>query len=188
MTYKPYAFQEKDLAKLREHNYTGLLAIQPGGGKTATALFSARDSGASQTLIVAPKSTFNTAWKSTTPNILGVEARVIGNGVKDQRAAMSDLEWGVPGVYLTSPQLFTVSDISMWKPDLLVVDEVHQLNRWFISMLSSSSERHADCIGTLVGPITLSSITSLPPGQKNWRPKPIKFSDQLTSGLKRSKL
>lgn len=129
MTYKPYAFQEKDLAKLREHNYTGLLAIQPGGGKTATALFSARDSGASQTLIVAPKSTFNTAWKSTTPNILGVEARVIGNGVKDQRAAMSDLEWGVPGVYLTSPQLFTVSDISMWKPDLLVVDEVHQLNK-----------------------------------------------------------
>ena len=129
MTYKPYAFQEKDLAKLREHNYTGLLAIQPGGGKTATALFSARDSGASQTLIVAPKSTFNTAWKSTTPNIMGVEARVIGNGVKDQRAAMSDLEWGVPGVYLTSPQLFTVSDISMWKPDLLVVDEVHQLNK-----------------------------------------------------------
>lgn len=129
MTFKPYTFQEKDLAKLREHNYTGLLAIQPGGGKTATALFAARDSGASQTLIVAPKSTFNTAWKSTTPNILGVEARVIGNGVKDQRAAMSELEWGVPGVYLTSPQLFTVSDISMWKPDLLVVDEVHQLNK-----------------------------------------------------------
>lgn len=129
MTFKPHPFQHKDLATLSENNYTGLLAIQPGGGKTYLSLFAARDSNASQTLVIAPKSTFATAWQKSTPNVLEHGARVIGNGTKAERQALSDLEWGLPGVFLVSPQLFTRADISMWRPDLLVCDEVHQINK-----------------------------------------------------------
>lgn len=129
MTFKPHDFQVKDLATLRENNFTGLLAIQPGGGKTYLSLFAARESNANQTLVIAPKSTFATAWQKSTPNVLEHEARVIGNGTKAERQALSDLEWGLPGVFLVSPQLFTRADISMWRPDLLVCDEVHQINK-----------------------------------------------------------
>lgn len=129
MTFTPHLFQQKDLATLRDNNYTGLLAIQPGGGKTYTSLFAALDSNASQTLVIAPKSTFATAWQKSTPNVLEHEARIIGNGTKAERQALSDLEWGSPGVYLVSPQLFTRADISMWLPDMLICDEVHQINK-----------------------------------------------------------
>lgn len=127
--FEPYDFQRDDLNTLRQNNYTGLLAIEPGGGKTALSLFAARDSGANQTLVIAPKSTFQSAWEKTVPNILGVEARRIGNSVKAEKSALVDMEWGAPGVYLASPQLFTRADISMWSPDLLIVDEVHQINK-----------------------------------------------------------
>lgn len=129
MTFEPYDFQRADLDKLREHNYTGLLAIEPGGGKTPLSLFAAKESGAKQTLVIAPKSTFQSAWEKTVPNILGIEARRIGNSLKAEKQALTDLEWGLPGVFLASPQLFTRADISMWSPDLLIVDEVHQLNK-----------------------------------------------------------
>lgn len=126
--FKPFDFQEKDLKKLRDNNYTGLLAMEPGSGKTPTALFSVRDSGADQTLVIAPKNTFANAWNETSKKVLDTEARVVGNGNKKERQALADLEWGLPGVFLVSPQLFTRADISMWTPDMLIVDEVHQLN------------------------------------------------------------
>lgn len=129
MNWQPLDFQAADLETLSKNNYTGLLAIEPGGGKTPLSLFAARDSGAAQTLVIAPKNTFASAWMKTAPNVLGIEARVIGNGKKAEREALSDLEWGQPGLYLVSPQLFTRADISMWKPDMLIVDEVHQINK-----------------------------------------------------------
>lgn len=129
MSWKPKDFQQADLATLKQHNYTGVLAIEPGGGKTALSLFAAADAGANQTLVIAPKNTFSTAWMKTVPNIQGYEARVVGNNNKETRQALQDMEWGVPGVFLVSPQLFTRADITNWKPDMLIVDEVHQLNR-----------------------------------------------------------
>lgn len=129
MTYTPRDFQQADLDYLAERNYTGLLSVQPGGGKTPLSLFAARDAGADQTLVIAPKNTFRKTWLKTVPHIQGYEARVIGNGLKAERQALADMEWGVPGVYLVTPNLFTGADISMWKPDMLIVDEVHQINK-----------------------------------------------------------
>lgn len=129
MVFTPYDFQKQDLMKLRNNNYTGLLAIHPGGGKTPTSLFAAKESGANQALVIAPKSTLKDTWDKTSRNVLGVEGRVIGNGTKAERQALADMEWGRPGVFLVSPQLFTRADISAWTPDFLIVDEVHQLNK-----------------------------------------------------------
>lgn len=127
MTFKPYPFQEKDLGTLQEHNHTGLLAVGMGGGKSASSLMAVKDSGASQTLIIAPKSTHETAWKADAEMVLGQEVRVMGNNNKANRQALADFEWGQPGLYVVTPQLFTRADISLWTPDMLIADEVHML-------------------------------------------------------------
>lgn len=126
MTFTPYEWQEADLATLRANNYTALLNIDPGGTKTAISAMAIRDSGAKVTLVCAPKNTFTTAWIPTVRDVLGVEARVIGNGPKAERVAMADFELGVPGVYLVTPQLLARSDTSNWAGDFLVIDECHK--------------------------------------------------------------
>lgn len=125
---KPYPFQAADLLTLRANNYTGLLNIEPGGGKTASALFAAKDSGASRILIVAPDQTHRSAWQPTVEVILGQEARTLGNTGKDRKEALFDFEMGYSGVYLTSPQLLTRVDVSAWQGDMLITDEGHLLN------------------------------------------------------------
>lgn len=125
---KPYPFQVADLEILRANNYTGLLNVEPGGGKTAASLFAARDSGAERILIIAPEQTHRSAWKPTVEAVLGREACVIGNNLKAKRQALFDLELGTPGVYLTNPQFFTRADASEWRGDMLIVDEGHLLN------------------------------------------------------------
>lgn len=127
MTFKPHPFQQKDLATLRENNYTGLLAVEMGGGKTVSSLMAVKESGASSTLIIAPKSTHASAWGEDAQMVLDQEVRVVDNKSKANRQALSDFEWGVPGLYAVTPQLFTRADISMWRPDLLIADEVHML-------------------------------------------------------------
>lgn len=124
----PMPHQVADLATMRANNYTALLNIEPGGGKTAEALFAVKDSGADVTLVVAPDQTHLSAWKPTTEAILGVEARTIGNTGKARKTALFDFELGYPGVYLASPQFLTRSDISAWSGQSLVVDEGHLLN------------------------------------------------------------
>lgn len=129
MTFTPYSSQLDDLAKLRANNYTGLLAIETGGGKTVSSLLATKESGADQVLIIAPKSTHVTAWDETTQILLGEETRVMGNGNKGQKTALTDFEFGYPGVYAVTPQLFTRADISAWKPAMLICDEVHMLSK-----------------------------------------------------------
>lgn len=120
--------QVADTNKLRAHNYTGLLNVEPGGGKTASSLFAARDSGASRILVIAPDQTHRSAWAPTVEAILGQEARTVGNTGKAKKAALTDMNFGYPGVYLTTPQLMTSTDISDWSGDLLITDEGHLLN------------------------------------------------------------
>lgn len=127
MTFTPYNFQLTDLATLRDNNYTGLLAVEMGGGKTVSSLLAVKDSGASSTLVIAPKSTHKSAWAEDAEKVLGQPVRVIDNNTKANRQALSDFEWGYPGIYAVTPQLFTRADISMWKPDMLIADEVHVL-------------------------------------------------------------
>ncbi len=124
----PMPHQVADTYKLRANNYTGLLNVEPGGGKTASSLFSARDSGASRILIIAPDQTHRSAWTPTVGAILGQEARTVGNTGKAKKAALMDMNFGYPGVYLTTPQLMTSADISDWSGDLLITDEGHLLN------------------------------------------------------------
>jgi hypothetical protein len=124
----PHPHQVADMKKLRAHNYTGLLNVEPGGGKTASSLFAARDSGASRILIIAPDQTHRSAWAPTVEAILGQEARTVGGTGKAKKAALTDMNFGYPGVYLTTPQLMTSTDISDWSGDLLITDEGHLLN------------------------------------------------------------
>lgn len=124
----PMPHQVADTNKLRAHNYTGLLNVEPGGGKTASSLFATRDSGASRILIIAPDQTHRSAWQPTVEAILGQEARSIGNTGKAKKQALFDFEFGTPGVYLTSPQFMTKADVSSWEGDMLITDEGHLLN------------------------------------------------------------
>lgn len=126
---KPYPFQRHDLDVLRANNYTALANIEPGGGKTPLSAFAIQESGAKSTLVIAPDQTHVSAWLPTLEQV-GLEGRIVANtGLKAAKQAMFDFEMGYPGVYLTTPQLITRSDISSWSGDMLIVDEGHLLNK-----------------------------------------------------------
>lgn len=127
--FNPLPFQLADQKTLANNNYRALLAIEPGGMKTAAALMAHRNSGSNVTLVVAPEATHGTAWKPQAEWILGEEVRVVGNsGRKAVKDAMTDFKLGYPGIYAITPQLLTRMDTSDLMMDLLVVDEGHQLN------------------------------------------------------------
>lgn len=123
----PYPFQVHDLQTLKDAGYVGMLNMQTGSGKTATGVWSIRDSGATRTLVVCPAQTMVTAWGPTVENILGLEAREIGNTGTAKKKALWDWEWGVPGVYLVTPQLLARTNVSRWTGDMLICDESHQV-------------------------------------------------------------
>lgn len=127
--FEPLPFQLADQKTLADNNYRALLAIEPGGMKTAAALMAHKNSGSNVTLVVAPEATHGTAWRPQAEWILGEEVRVVGNsGRKSVKDAMTDFKLGYPGVYAITPQLLTRMDTSDLMMDLLVVDEGHQLN------------------------------------------------------------
>ena len=127
--FTPLEFQLADQKTLADNNYRALLAIEPGGMKTAAALMAHKNSGSNVTLVVAPEATHGTAWRPQAEWILGEEVRVVGNsGRKAVKDAMADFKLGYPGVYAITPQLLTRMDTSDLMMDLLVVDEGHQLN------------------------------------------------------------
>lgn len=121
-------YQAADLATLRGNDYTGLLNIQQGGGKTVLAVAAAADSGADTKFIIAPDSTHESAWGRTVEAYCGDEVRIVNNKNKAGKTALADLELGYPGWYVVTPQLFTRMDSSTISPDMLIVDEVHQLS------------------------------------------------------------
>lgn len=127
MTFAPRPSQQADLEKIRAAGYRALLNIQTGYGKTVVSCMTAVDAGAEVVLIIAPQSTHRGAWKKDVKLVTGKDVRVLGNGNKEQKAAIRDLEFGMPGFYVITPQLFTRIDSTLWYPDLLIVDEVHQL-------------------------------------------------------------
>src|SRR5699024_4414177 len=80
-------------------------------------------------LIIAPQTTHLTAWEPTIRALTGRDARIVGNGNKRTKEALTDLEWGGEGVFLCTPQFFTRSANDQWAGDFIVVDEVHQLTK-----------------------------------------------------------
>lgn len=123
----PYPWQIEDQRVLAANNYTGLVMIQAGGGKSLTATLAIRDAKPEVTLIVAPKSTHHTAWIPTLRDNADVEARVIGTGKKAEQEAYADFLLGFPGVYLVTPQWLTRTDVSEWRGDMMIIDESHQV-------------------------------------------------------------
>lgn len=121
----PYDWQLRDLAKLRANNYTGLVAIEAGGGKSLTATLALIEARPHVTLIVAPKSTHQTAWVPTIRDNAGITPRIIGNDNKETKAALFSFLLGEPGVFLVSPQFVTRTDVSDWRGDMLIWDEIH---------------------------------------------------------------
>lgn len=125
MKLTPHAWQLKDLAKLRAHNYTGLIGIEAGGGKSLLATLAVKEAKPRVTLIIAPQSTHESAWIPTLRDNADVQARIIGNKLKANREALFDFEMGYPGVYITTPQFATRADSSAWRGDMLIHDESH---------------------------------------------------------------
>lgn len=123
----PYDWQVEDQKTLRAGNFTGLVAIEAGGGKSLTATLALAEVKPDVTLIVAPQSTHKTAWIPTLRDNADINPRIIGNGRKAEREAMFDFLLAAPGTYLVTPQLLARSDTSAWSGDFLIVDEVHQV-------------------------------------------------------------
>jgi hypothetical protein len=114
---------------LEAAGWTGPCGIEPGGGKTALAVWSIQRSGSEVSVIVAPQGTHRghgDGYEWHVQQILGTQVRFLNNGTKAGRQAFADLEFGVPGVYLITPQLFARTD---WTPfteiDMAIIDEVH---------------------------------------------------------------
>ena len=128
MTYKLYDWQREDLNRIAANRYTALMNLDMGAGKTVMAAFAIKESGAQITLIMAPQSTHETAWKPTVRDVVGVTPRVIGNYNKASKEAMAEFVLGVPGVYLATGQFVARTDVSNWSGDMLIWDELHQGN------------------------------------------------------------
>lgn len=120
-----YDFQREDVDALAEHGYVGLLAWEPGAGKTVSAITAGIESGAKVVLVVAPKSTHESAWRKDLA-LFGIDGRILGNGNKAQKKALEDFTWEVPGWYLVTPQFLIRQDTEVWAGDLLICDEIHQ--------------------------------------------------------------
>lgn len=123
----PYPDQAADIERIRENGYVALVNAQPGWGKTLVAVESALESDAEVVLVIAPLSTHESAWAKTVAKQGGGEVRKIGAGNKREKQALEDMESGVPGWYITTPQWFTRADITNWEVDFTIVDEVHLL-------------------------------------------------------------
>ena len=126
MSFTLYDWQRADVDDLARNGYTGLLAYEPGAGKTITSIIAAMESGAKRVLVIAPKQTHYSAWVPSL-EAMGVTGRVIGNGRKAEKEALFDWEIGYDGWYICTPQFMARADRSQWNGDLIIVDEVHQL-------------------------------------------------------------
>ncbi len=128
----PFDWQHEDCNLLESNSYTGLIAIEAGGGKTVTAAETIRRAQPTTALILAPLSTFSVEGRNWLDpryhELMGQEVRPMHNRNKAGTTALQDFIWGVPGVYVTTHQLAVhkSTDISQWSGDMLVVDESHR--------------------------------------------------------------
>lgn len=125
---KPYDWQEADIkhAVASISPEVGALVVSaPGAGKTLVATEIIKRLGADVTLIVAPQGTHKGAWgKTIARQGVADEVRVL-IGDKKGKAAFADLQWGKPGVYVTTPQWFARQNWKGITPDAVIFDEVH---------------------------------------------------------------
>ena len=110
---------------------TGALVVSaPGAGKTVLTVEVLLALKPEVTLIIAPPSTHESAWARTFAR-QGYEGEVKPLlGTKPGKRNWEALKWGVPGVYITSAQWFTLQDWKGINVDAMVVDEVHMLAKY----------------------------------------------------------
>lgn len=123
---KPFPFQERDIEKLIANNGTGLVATQVGGGKTLIAIEVARRLKTKTNFVIAPKGTHKRAWERTIKlQIPNAVVRYV-NSSADGKQAFLDMEAGIAGWYLISPEFFRNYHWRGIEPDLAVFDEIHR--------------------------------------------------------------
>jgi superfamily II DNA or RNA helicase len=123
---KPFPFQERDIEKLIANDGTGLVATQVGGGKTLIAIEVAKRLKTKTNFVIAPKGTHKRAWERTIKlQIPNAVVRYV-NSSADGKQAFLDMEAGIEGWYLISPEFFRNYHWRGIEPDLAVFDEVHR--------------------------------------------------------------
>lgn len=123
---KPFPFQELDIQKLIENNGTGIVATQVGGGKTLIAVEVAKRLKTKTNFVIAPKGTHKRAWERTIlEQIPATNVRRI-NSTADGKQAFLEMEAGIAGWYLISPEFFRNYHWRGIEPDLAVFDEIHR--------------------------------------------------------------
>lgn len=122
----PYPYQALDIQRLVEHDGTGIVATQVGGGKTLIAVEVAKRLGTGTNFVIAPKGTHKRAWEQTIlRQIPNATVRYI-NSTQAGKQAFVDLEKGVAGWYIISPEFFRGYHWVGIRPDLAVFDEIHR--------------------------------------------------------------
>lgn len=136
---RPFDFQEADVKALLAHDGNGIVVAETGAGKTMIGAETMRRSGARTKLIISMPGTMKDPWTET---FIGGYSRETGEwfdgidpearirrieGTPNGRDAMSDLEFGEPGIYLMSPSIFTLWKPTHLRPDFMLLDEIHLL-------------------------------------------------------------
>lgn len=107
---KPRPYQEDVLRTLEAGQWTGLLAMDLGTGKTPTATWAAQRAGSGHVLIIAPLRT-EPGWARTVREITGQDLRPCTNSrsnTKARRQNTEDLFNGKPGWYFITWELMRV--------------------------------------------------------------------------------
>ena len=94
---KPRSYQTRALDELRENDWTGLVRLETGYGKSLNAAWAAQEAGAESVLVVAPKRT-QLGWDKTF-GMIGVDLKVASKANKKEKANLEDLFAGAPGYY-----------------------------------------------------------------------------------------
>lgn len=122
----PYPYQELDIKKLIENDGTGIVGTQVGGGKTLIGIEVAKRMKTTTNFVIAPKGTHKRAWEQTIlRQIPEATVRYI-NSTKDGKRAFVDLEKGVAGWYIISPEFFRKFHWVGITPELAIFDEIHR--------------------------------------------------------------
>ena len=123
---QPYPFQLKDIEKLVAHDGTGIVATQVGGGKTLIAVEVAKRLNTKTNFVIAPKGTHKGAWRKTIEwQVENANVQFI-NSTASGKQAFLDLEAGVAGWYLITPEFFRNYHWKGITPDFAVFDEIHR--------------------------------------------------------------
>lgn len=151
----PYPYQKSDIDFLVEHNGTGVIATQVGGGKTLVAIEVAKALDTATNLVIAPKGTHKRAWEKTIMRQIPSASVKYVNSTKKGLEYFSQLESNVAGWYLISPEFFRTMHWSGIEPDLAIFDEIHRASnrksRTAKMLHTLKAKRRIGMSGTIAG-------------------------------------